>query len=138
MRSGYPQPLPPGTPTQMTEAGAQATPAKPRVDARAGRHGRMTGVVAAIDLGGTAMKGAVVREDGAVERSESRPTGREDGAGAVLERLAAFAGDLVAGAPARAVGIAVPGLVDEAAGVARNSVNLGWRDVPLRQRLEAR
>jgi len=98
----------------------------------------MTGVVAAIDLGGTAMKGAVVREDGALERSESRPTGREDGAGAVLERLTAFAGDLAADGPARAVGIAVPGLVDEVAGVARNSVNLGWHDVPLREQLGER
>jgi glucokinase len=100
----------------------------------------MTDLVAAIDLGGTAMKGALVREDCAVEHAESRPTGRQEGADAVVERLAAFAGDLVAAAPgaALAVGVTVPGLVDEAAGVARTAVNLGWRDVPLRRILEQR
>jgi glucokinase len=77
------------------------------------------------------MKGGV-----AGERTESRPTGRTAGPDAVLERLAEFAGDLAAGAAA--VGVAVPGLVDEASGVARASVNLGWRDVPLRRVLEER
>jgi glucokinase len=96
--------------------------------------------VAAIDLGGTAMKGAVSPELGALEHAESRPTGREDGPEAVLDRLARFAEDLAGalGQPVGAVGVAVPGLVDEAAGVARASVNLGWRDVPLRERLRQR
>jgi glucokinase len=56
----------------------------------------------------------------------------------VIERLAGFAGDLAAAGSAAAVGVAVPGLVDEAAGVARASVNLGWQDVPLRRLLAER
>lgn len=88
--------------------------------------------VAGIDVGGTAMKGGVIGPGGAVERAGSRPTGRGD----VLEGLAAFASELAPGAAA--VGVAVPGLVDEATGVARGSVNLGWRDVPLRRLLQER
>jgi len=91
--------------------------------------------VAAIDLGGTGMKGGVVREPGALLHAETRPTDREDGPEAVLGRLAAFAADLARSEAVRAVGVAVPGLVDEAAGRAVVSVNLGWRDVALRERL---
>lgn len=96
--------------------------------------------VAAIDLGGTAMKGGLERTPGELEHGECRPTGRDAGPEAVLDRLAAFAEDLLLAAPepVAAVGVAVPGLVDEAAGVARASVNLGWRDVPLRRRLQDR
>src|SRR5689334_6348365 len=95
--------------------------------------------VVAIDLGGTAMKGGVATAPGTLEHAESRPTEREAGPAAVLDRVAALAADLAAAAGnAAAVGVAVPGLVDEAAGVARASVNLGWHDVPLRRRLEER
>src|SRR4051794_27868175 len=45
-------------------------------------------MVVGIDLGGTAMKGAVVADDGALGEVETRPTGREDGPEAVVERLA--------------------------------------------------
>src|SRR6478736_5507723 len=100
----------------------------------------MAGPVVAIDLGGTAMKGAIVREPGALDHVQTRPTGRDDGPDAVLERLAAFAAELAAaaGEPPIAAGVAVPGIVDEEKGVARSSVNVGWRDVPLRDRLEPR
>src|SRR4051812_8406733 len=84
------------------------------------------------------MKGGVAGPDGAVERAGSRPTGREGGPDAVLAGLAAFASELAAAAGAVAVGVAVPGLVDEASGVARASVNLGWHDVPLRRHMEER
>jgi glucokinase len=40
-----------------------------------------------------------------------------------------------AGGRVTAVGIAVPGLVDETRGIARASVNIGWREQPLRDRL---
>ncbi len=91
--------------------------------------------VVAIDLGGTGMKGGVATAPGELAHFETRPTAREDGPEAVLERLAAFASDLAAREPVTAVGVAVPGLVDDAAGRAVVSVNLGWRDVPLRERL---
>jgi len=98
----------------------------------------MTGAVAAIDLGGTSMKGAVASEPGVLQHAEIRPTDRDEGPEAVIERLAGFAADLAAAGSAAAVGVAVPGLVDEQEGVARASVNLGWHDVPLRDLLAER
>ncbi|MEV0661223.1 ROK family protein [Actinomadura luteofluorescens] len=92
-----------------------------------------------LDVGGTTMKAALVGEgaragggDPGVLASESRPTDRADPVGGVLDfaaHLAARAESL--GSPARAAGIALPGIVDEAAGTAVHSANLGWRDVPI-------
>ncbi|WP_243744863.1 ROK family protein [Streptomyces hainanensis] len=42
------------------------------------------------------------------------------------------------GRPPAAVGVGLPGAVDEAAGVAVYSANLGWRDVPIRRLLTER
>jgi glucokinase len=99
-----------------------------------------------LDVGGTTMKAALVSDGtrgGGGERagggpqvlaSESRPTDRADPVGGVLDfaaQLAARAASL--DSPARAVGIALPGIVDEAAGTAVHSAALGWRDVPIRR-----
>nr|WP_225953220.1 ROK family protein [Kibdelosporangium phytohabitans] len=83
-----------------------------------------------MDVGGTLMKGAVVDRDGSTRAAEQRPTPRQP---ATVEAILAFAADLAtaAGTPA-AVGLAVPGIVDDTSGVARYSTNLGWRDLPLR------
>lgn len=43
-----------------------------------------------------------------------------------------------AGQPVAGIGVACPGPVDAAAGVALNAVNLGWKNVPLREALRAR
>ncbi|TDD19169.1 ROK family protein [Nonomuraea diastatica] len=93
----------------------------------------MTSHVIAVDVGGTAMKGALVTRDGDVEAFEKRPTRRERGPEHVLNRLGDFAADLAAQAPVPplATGVAVPGLVDEKAGVASRAANLGWRDAPI-------
>jgi glucokinase len=86
--------------------------------------------VVALDVGGTLMKGAVVAADGTATAAEQRPTLRQPD---TVEGILAFAADLVkaAGTP-DAVGLAVPGIVDEQHGIARYSTNLGWRDLPLR------
>ncbi|MBC2907924.1 ROK family protein [Streptomyces cupreus] len=95
--------------------------------------------VIALDVGGTGMKAALVGADGALLHQARRPTGRERGPDAVVEGILGFAAELRAhgaeifGEPAAAAGIAVPGIVDEAAGIAAYSANLGWRDVPLRE-----
>jgi glucokinase len=98
----------------------------------------MTGAcVVAIDVGGTALKGGLCDRDGAVLHRERRATPRDsseavvDAIAALVTALAAegarrFGADAVAG-----VGLAVPGLVDEARGVALRAVNLPWRDLPL-------
>ncbi|MDT9697113.1 ROK family protein [Streptomyces sp. P17] len=95
--------------------------------------------VIALDVGGTGMKAALVGADGALLHQARRPTGRERGPDAVVAGILGFAAELRAhgaqtfGEPAAAAGLAVPGIVDEASGVAAYSANLGWRDVPLRE-----
>ncbi|WP_328913193.1 MULTISPECIES: ROK family protein [unclassified Streptomyces] len=98
----------------------------------------------AVDLGGTEIKAAVVAPDGRVLHRVRRPTGRERGGAAVVDTVVETAAALVArcpevaGAAAVAVGVVVPGMVDEAAGRAVWSANLGWRDLPLRDLLTER
>ncbi|CAL9523466.1 ROK family protein [Streptomyces sp. enrichment culture] len=100
--------------------------------------------VIALDVGGTGMKAALVGADGALLHQARRATGRERGPDAVVADILDFAAELRAhgiehyGAPARAAGVAVPGIVDEAEGVAVYAANLGWRDVPLRALLTER
>ncbi|GLY70328.1 ROK family protein [Amycolatopsis taiwanensis] len=102
----------------------------------------MTGVfppsmstVVALDVGGTTMKGLIARPDGQLVTAGRWPTPREDGPDAVVEAVLNAADDLVASAGDRvdAVGLVVPGFVDEQRGVATYSENIRWRDVPLRR-----
>ncbi|MFB4306241.1 ROK family protein [Actinomadura sp. GTD37] len=84
-----------------------------------------------LDVGGTSMKAAIV-EGPTVLTTESWPTDRTDPVGGILD----FAAHLTSRAaslnsPAEAVGIALPGIVDESTGTAVHSANLGWRDVPM-------
>ena len=90
--------------------------------------------VVAVDVGGTTIKAARVRSDGSVVTETTLPTPVAAGADAVVNAVRTMVraatdegGDSVA-----AIGLAVPGDVDSAAGVGRFSANLGWRDVPLR------
>ncbi|WKU02709.1 ROK family protein [Micromonospora sp. HUAS LYJ1] len=94
-------------------------------------------VVVALDVGGTGMKCALVRPDGSVLHAERHPTDAGRGPTAVVETVLAVAEGLAerahaAGSTPVACGVAVPGVVDEAAGVAVWSANVGFRDVPLR------
>ena len=78
--------------------------------------------VVAIDVGGTDMKAALV--DGDVQTlefmSQPTPAGIVDAIAELVDRWR----------PADAIGLAVPGVVDEQRGVAVWSENLDWRDVP--------
>ncbi|CAM5337160.1 ROK family protein [Streptomyces purpurascens] len=100
--------------------------------------------VIALDVGGTGMKAALAGPGGEVLHRARRATGRDQGPDAVVAGILDFATELRAygaehfGMPAAAAGVAVPGIVDEAEGVAVYSANLGWRDVPLRDALAAR
>jgi glucokinase len=100
--------------------------------------------VIACDVGGTRIKAGLVDVSGQVRHAFTAPTPVVAGDGdatatAVLDRLARLAAELgeAAGAPPAALGVVVPGLVDAAAGMARYSENLGWRDVPFARRLAA-
>ena len=95
-------------------------------------------VVAAVDDGGTRIKAALVTAACDTVAAVTTPTPKDIAAdiGAVVH---ATVTDLLASAaqhdrPARLVGcgVVVPGLVDETRGVGVFSVNLGWRDLPIR------
>lgn len=95
-------------------------------------------MVAAVDVGGTRIKAALVTSAYDTVAAVTPPTPRDVAAdiGAVVratvtDLLAVAARD---GRPARLVGcgVVVPGLVDPVHGVGVLSVNLGWRDLPVR------
>ncbi len=102
-----------------------------------------TTVVAAIDVGGTSMKGALCTRAGDLSNLEQRGTRGFGARGDLVAAIATFGADLVAsgraaGATVAAVGLAVPGVVDAARGVGVSSMILGWRDVPFVDLLAAR
>jgi glucokinase len=95
-------------------------------------------VVAAVDVGGTSFKGALIDASGRSLIIDSRPT-----EGAQGEAVFALLQDFVAGlleagtaqglAP-KAIGVIAPGM-DERSGRVMFSSNLGWRNFPLGARL---
>ncbi|MDG4768299.1 ROK family protein [Solwaraspora sp. WMMD406] len=101
-------------------------------------------VVVALDVGGTSVKCALVgRDDQAVRHTERHPTGAARGPAAVIDTICDIAEHLAdkaraAGQTPVAAGVVVPGVVDETAGVAIWSANVGFRDVPLRDLVAAR
>jgi glucokinase len=97
----------------------------------------MDRLVAAIDIGGTSIKSALVAEDLHVVHTLRTPTRRVDGSvdvDQIIELIEELRGKAGA-ATVVGVGVAAPGIIDERLGIARAAVNLGWRDLPLRDRL---
>jgi len=89
-----------------------------------------------IDIGGTRTKVAALDAEGAVVATRTTPTGED-----LTTRIGPFVAGLVADLAAepavvaaggvRACGVVVPGIVDEATGVAVYAANLGWRDLDI-------
>jgi glucokinase len=92
--------------------------------------------VIAVDVGGTAIKAAVLDDGGRTSRRVEHSTPVSEGPSAVIDAVRQTARDL-AGPELVAAGVVVPGSVDVATGTARYSANIGWRDVPLRDLLTA-
>jgi glucokinase len=94
-----------------------------------------------IDIGGTNLVAGTVAEDGSeVLGVVSEPTRVHEGADAILARLATLARASLAQAGGRAVlgmGIGSPGPLDTKTGVVLLTPNLGWHDLPVRDRLSA-
>ena len=94
-------------------------------------------VVAAVDLGGTRTKAALVDRDLNVVVRLVEPTPPDlaldvgGSVASVVSRLAVMA----SGMRVVGCGVVVPGVVDEARGVGVVSVNHGWRDLPIRSRV---
>jgi glucokinase len=103
--------------------------------------------VVAVDVGGTDMKAALVagtptEATAVTSRRRATPRG-EDGsatAHAVVSAIVELVDELrgVVDHPIDAVGVVVPGVVDEAEGIGVFSANLGWRDFPFRLLLTER
>ena len=102
--------------------------------------------IAAFDVGGTKMAGALVRYSAAdaaptVDALRSVPTGVQRGGSAVLDTLASLVADVVADAEDDVVGIGVgtAGLVDvRTGGIAfANELMPGWTGQPVAKRLSA-
>ncbi|MGW0226840.1 ROK family protein [Actinopolymorpha singaporensis] len=120
------------------------TDSAPRTDSASRTDSVSRGCVAALDVGGTSMKGALVDAERRVRARMSFPTPVADGPDAVvdqigfaLEALAARAPETGLDAPV-AAGLVVPGIVDEARGVAVVAANIGWQDAPLVATLQDR
>jgi glucokinase len=93
-----------------------------------------------IDLGATKVAGALVNEQGEILAEGRAPTQAKAGAEPVVARIVQVVGELLAqakGEPVLGVGIGTPGLVDGAAGIVRNAVNLGWTEVLLAQEAQS-
>jgi glucokinase len=101
-------------------------------------------VVAAVDIGGTRVKAALVDGSYGVLAGTTAPT-PPDVARDITAVVQGVVSDLLDSAPGRdadvrlvAAGVVVPGVVDDERGVARLSVNLGWRDLPVSAPVAAR
>src|SRR2546421_5241220 len=99
-------------------------------------------LVAAIDLGGTSIKAALVASTLQPVHTLGVPT-RRIGDVVDVEQLAELVDTLTEHAAninsrVAGVGVVTPGIVDSDLGVVRFGANLGWRDLPLRDRLVER
>lgn len=90
-----------------------------------------------IDVGGTTIKGVLVDGVGRIVARERAATPRPDPTG---ERVAASVAGVVRALDPdgrSAVGVVVPGIVDETRGIAVHSANIGLRESPLRDLIAA-
>ena len=100
--------------------------------------------IVGIDLGGTNIVAGCVAEDGsALQALGSEPTHAEAGPDAVVAHIIEMAKRSIAetrramsGVEILGVGIGAPGPLDTRGGVVLLTPNLGWVDMPLRQRIQ--
>lgn len=97
--------------------------------------GPVPATVAAVDVGGTSIKGGVFGPDGPGVTLRL-PTPRSAGPDAVVSAVLKAIDALVGSADVAAVGLVLPGIVDQDRGVAVTAGNLGWHDVPFRDVVE--
>jgi glucokinase len=88
--------------------------------------------VAAVDVGGTSIKAALVSSDFQILDTKTTPTPKGDSTGIETARaIAKLVVEFESQQPIAAIGLAVPGALDEEAGVARWTGNLGWKNVSI-------
>ncbi len=95
--------------------------------------------IVGVDLGGTNIVVGTVAQDGSeLIGFASEPTRSEEGPDAVIERIITLARASMAQAPGKeivGVGIGSPGPLDTKTGVVLITPNLGWVNMPLRDRI---
>jgi len=100
--------------------------------------------IVGVDLGGTNIVTGIVAEDGSgIHCVRNVPTGAEEGPDVVVERIISTAKASIAEARTAipgfeliGAGVGSPGPMDRRSGVVLLTPNLGWVNMPLRQRLQ--
>lgn len=98
-------------------------------------------VIVGVDVGGTAIKMALLSTDGEILHKFQEPTPVTEGEDGVIRKIAAMVSHLLEATGTTkqqvvGIGIGVPGPIDEKTGVVQEAVNLGWKNTPLKQKLE--
>ena len=99
--------------------------------------------VIGVDMGGTKILSAVIDSEGNILSTAKVPTKADRGPSIVIDRIAesiqrAVDKSGVVASSIQAVGIGAPGPLDPATGVVIFAPNLRWKDVRLKEELEAR
>lgn len=93
-----------------------------------------------IDLGGTAIKLALVSMEGNIVYQSTLPTEARQGGDSILYRMTDMLGDALKAMSlsqeaVKGIGIGTPGFMDIHTGLVHEAVNLGWKQYPLREKL---
>ncbi|MDQ0340359.1 glucokinase [Caldalkalibacillus uzonensis] len=94
-----------------------------------------------LDLGGTSIKGAVVSEQGDIVYKTTQPTAVGNG-DAVVQQMEDMLNEALRSLQTdrsriKGVGIGAPAFMDLTSGFVYEAVNLGWKNYPLKERLES-
>ena len=93
--------------------------------------------VVAVDVGGTEIKSGLVNSSFEVVSTLTMPTPKMDSTGAeTVKAISAIINEFQSLQEIQAIGLAVPGALDESTGTSRWSGNLMWRNLPIRKLLE--
>lgn len=103
----------------------------------------MEQIIVGVDIGGTAIKMALITPDGELVTKVQEPTPVAQGEDGILQKVAQMTQELLhkhgfSTEQACGIGVGVPGPIDAENGVVLQAVNLHWRQpVLLREKLEA-
>ncbi|EGL81708.1 glucokinase, ROK family [Caldalkalibacillus thermarum TA2.A1] len=96
-----------------------------------------------VDLGGTSIKGAIVSDQGDIAYKTSQPTAVKGDGDVIVQQMEDMLKEALKRLqldPSRikGVGIGAPAFMDLETGFVYEAVNLGWKNYPLKERLESK
>lgn len=95
--------------------------------------------VVAVDVGGTDIKSALVDSEFTIVKTIKQATPKNDFTGVqTIEVISGLVREFEKLHPIDAVGLVIPGALDEVSGKSRWSGNLQWRDLPIRDLLQSK